>query len=288
MRTANASPSGTNDRSCSYSGWRGESQARTPSQPTTLAAPGTYLYNGAAVSAGWMGDVVLTQSRKGPAMPQTRAHPRATHLSLAFRRRALLVIVLLLFSGLSLLDAALAHPVASPNAGAANTERFTGPTFVDVWWDPAAISGCASISLYRDGVEVDTPACGAWLVTDSGLSEGTSYSYQFMVMGFSITPAQSCNSCHTSSVTTRRDPTIGGYRASRRTCVRRLRRRLHLNRRDTLATPAPCERAADGQGQGRATSPMSRISSAATVTIRGWPSSWIATPSSGLGPAIRT
>ena len=75
----------------------------------------------------------------------------------------------------------------SPTVESAQVETFTGPDFVDFWWDPANIPGCDTITLWRKAsnegsyTAVATPACGAGLVTDTSPSTGIYYSYQFVV-----------------------------------------------------------------------------------------------------------
>ena len=103
------------------------------------------------------------------------------------RRPAILVIAAFFVISLATPARVLADSPLSPTVATAPVEIFSGPNFVDFWWDPAEISGCGSISLYRkpssDGAyaEVQTPACGDGLVTDFPPTANTAYNYQFIV-----------------------------------------------------------------------------------------------------------
>ncbi len=98
-----------------------------------------------------------------------------------------ILIVLAFFTLLSPTPTRVAaNAPTSATVDPAPVETFTGPGFVDFWWDPTAIPGCDSISIWRKTsstsyTEVATPACGAGLVTDASLSAGTAYTYQFIV-----------------------------------------------------------------------------------------------------------
>ncbi len=104
------------------------------------------------------------------------------------------LFVLLLFAYNSTEIPQVAASPTSPTVESAQVESFTGPDFVDFWWDPANISGCDTITLWRKAPSegsytvVATPACGAGLVTDTSPSPGITYTYQFIVQNDAAPP----------------------------------------------------------------------------------------------------
>jgi len=107
----------------------------------------------------------------------------------------ILIVVALFAASLPGPGPVKAHLPTSPTVDSAQVESFTGPDFVDFWWDPANIPGCATITLWRKApsessyTAVATPACGIGLVTDTSPSTGTTYSYQFVVQNDAEPPA---------------------------------------------------------------------------------------------------
>ncbi len=140
--------------------------------------------------------VELVESVEGDPVPIHLSKPKAKVKTL---RRTLTdgpeqsIFVVVAFVVAFLIASLPAHAEASDDSPAgpavpvASIDLFVGPNFVDFWWDPADIPGCASISLYRKPssggayAEVASPACGAGLATDFPPTAGTAYSYQFIV-----------------------------------------------------------------------------------------------------------
>lgn len=110
------------------------------------------------------------------------------------KRYSLIIMSIMALFAILLSGQVMAASPTSPTVDSAQVETFTGPDFVDFWWDPANIPGCDTITLWRKTsstsyIEVATPACGAGLVTDTPPSAGIYYSYQFAVYNDAEPPA---------------------------------------------------------------------------------------------------
>ena len=101
------------------------------------------------------------------------------------RWTTVLIVIAVLVTFVPAPDPIAAQPVAGPTA-TFTVETFTGPDFVDFWWDPSDIPDCEAFSVWRktDSTPyalVGTPACGAGLFTDSTASPDIGYQYQLSV-----------------------------------------------------------------------------------------------------------
>ncbi len=149
--------------------------------------------------------VELVASVEGDRVPihlsKLRVNIRAFQRTMIAGPKLTILVVVTCFVVALLLVSAPVHAEAaddsptSPAVPVAPVDLFSGPNFVDFWWDPADIPGCASILLYRKPssggayAEVASPACGAGLLTDSPPDTDTAYSYQFIVKNSADPPA---------------------------------------------------------------------------------------------------